>query len=189
MVRRASRLRIAGAAVAALVLLVSADRVPPAGRVTAAVGSSTHNDSRVPPFTLFAWVSPPPESTTQARMHEYADAGLDVALPAWADSGRREDNLARFAWAAERGVRCIAWDRRLYGVRFPDSLAALDSVVADYRDQPGFLAYYFEDEPQPETFPHWASFHAALAERDRPHFSFNNLLRRQAFQTRSSWEK
>ena len=111
-----------------------------------------------------------------------------MAVPAWADSGRREDNLARFSWGAAHGVRCIAWDRRLYDVAFPDSLEALDEVVADYRDEPGFLAYYFEDEPTPKRFPLIAQFHAALRQRDSAHVSFNNLLGRAGFDTRAEWE-
>jgi len=187
MSRRASRLRAVWAALAAALLLVSADRMPRSGRVTAAIGSAAPADPRLPDFALFGWVSPPPESTTEARIAEYADAGFDVALPAWADSGRREDNLARFAWAAAHGVRCIAWDRRLNQVRFPDPLEALDSVVADCKNHPGFLAYYFEDEPVEKDFPLWARFQSALAERDSSHVSFNNLAGRQSFLTRDAW--
>lgn len=185
---RMGRPLAAGAALAALALLASADRETRFPRVSAARGANAPSDPRLPAFTLFGWVSPPPESTSEARLAEYAGAGLNVALPAWGDSGRRADNLARFAWAALHGVRCIAWDRRLAAVRFPDTTAALDSVVADYRDQPGFLGYYFDDEPPPERFPLMAQFHAALRERDPEHVAFNNLYGLHVFGTRARWE-
>lgn len=185
-----ARLLGASVALATLALLVAADRAPRPGRVAAPRASAAPLDPRLPDFTLFGWVSPPVESTSSERLAEYAGAGLNVAIPAWGDSGRGEDNLRRMAWAAEHGVRCIAWDRRLYGVRFddPKDLAPLDSVAADYRDRPGFLAYYFEDEPPAENFPELARFHAALRERDPAHISFNNLLGRYAFATRAAWE-
>lgn len=190
MSRRGARLLAATTALGALALLASADRAPVPGRVTAARASAAPRDPRLPEFTLFGWVSPPPESTSELRIAEYAGAGLNVALPAWGDSGRREDNLTRFALAAQHGVRCIAWDRRLYDVNFyePGGLAPIDSVVADYRDEPGFLAYYFDDEPHPPRFPLLARFHAALRERDPAHVSFNNLLGRYSFPTRAAWE-
>src|SRR5436189_3705316 len=68
--------------------------------------------SALPRFTLFGWVSPPNESTTTERIQELAGAGLNVALPAWADSGRRDANLRRLHFAADYGVRCLAWDER-----------------------------------------------------------------------------
>lgn len=173
-----------------LALSAALDHPPRAGRVMAATAAAWSYESRVPPFVLFGWVSPPVESTTSERMAEYRGAGLDVALPAWADSGRREDNLARFARAASNGVACIAWDRRLGDVRFgePGGLAAMDSVVADCRDHPGFLAYYFEDEPPAAHFPMLARYHAALRARDPANFSFNNLLGRGSFPDRAAWE-
>ena len=179
----------ATAALATLVMLGAGDRAPLPGRVVAARAAAAPLDPRIPEFTLFGWVSPPPESTTDARIAEYAGAGLNVAVPAWGDSGRREDNLARFGWAAAHGVRCIAWDRRLYNVNFEKNyLAPLDSVVDDYRDHPGFLAYYFDDEPFPDRFPLLAKFHEALRARDSAHVSFNNLIGRSYFPTRAAWE-
>jgi hypothetical protein len=61
-------------------------------------------------------------------------------------------------------------------------------VVAAYQDQPGFLAYYFDDEPPRDRFPLMARFHAALRTRDTAHISFNNLFGRNGFATRAEWE-
>jgi hypothetical protein len=182
------------AAACALALLTSAgERSPAPARVSAPRAALPSPTSPVPDFVLFGWVSPPVESTTAARYLEMKGCGLDVALPAWADSGRREDNLARFGYAAESNVRCLAWDRRLQAVRFNRSggilgEAVLDSVVADYRIQPGFLGYYFTDEPAAEDFWSLGRYHAALKARDPAHISFNNLLGRGAFATRAEWE-
>ncbi|HUK63448.1 MAG TPA: hypothetical protein VLV15_08945, partial [Dongiaceae bacterium] len=173
----------------AVILLVAADRAPRPGRVVAGRAAAARSD-HLPPFTLFGWVSPPPESTTVARIGEYAGCGLNVAVPAWGDSGRLEDNRFRMNAAATVGVRCIAWDRRLEAVTFdPDTRqGALDSVAADYRDQPGFLAYYFEDEPRASDFPWLARFFAAMRARDPDHPSFDNLLGPAVFSSRAEWE-
>ncbi len=141
-------------------------------------------------FALFGWVSPPVDSTSVARMTELGGIALNLALPAWDDSGRLADNRQRMAFAATRGVRCLAWDRRLVGVDFsrPSDGATLDSVVADYRYDPGFLGYYFTDEPAPAEFPLLARFYAELAARDPDHPCFDNLLGRAAFASRAEWE-
>src|SRR4029077_11200343 len=127
-----------------VVLLISADHAPRAGRVSAGKAAVTHSTA-LSGFVLFGWVSPPPESTTAARVAEYAGCGLNVAVPAWGDSGRLADNRLRMNAGAAVGVKCIAWDRRLESVTFdPDTHHdLLDSVAADYRGQPGFPAYYF----------------------------------------------
>jgi hypothetical protein len=145
----------------------------------------------IPPFTLFGWVSPPIEQTTAERIAELAGAGLNVMLPAWDDAGRLADTRVRTSLAAAHGVRCLAWDRRLDRVDFedPSTLTAIDSVVADYRDDPGFLGYYFTDEPQPPEFPRLAAFYSALRARDPVHPAFDNLLGRSAFGSRTEWER
>jgi hypothetical protein len=171
------------------VLPAAADRGRPPARVNAgraAVARST----LLPDFTLFGWVSPPVESTTTARIAEYAGCGLNVAVPAWGDSGKLEDNRFRMNAAAGVGVRCIAWDRRLENVKFdPDSaLDLIDSVAADYHAQPGFLAYYFEDEPRPERFAFLGRFFAEFRAKDPDHPSFDNLLGPAVFPSLADWQ-
>jgi hypothetical protein len=171
----------------AVVLLSAADAARgPGGAGKAAVARS----NALSGFVLFGWVSPPPESTTSARLAEYAGCGLNVAVPAWGDSGRLEDNRFRMNAGAAAGVKCIAWDRRLEAVRFdPDTaIDLIDSVAADYRGQPGFLAYYFDDEPAPARFPDLARFFAALRTKDPDHPAFDNLLGPAAFASRAAWE-
>src|ERR1700675_2028918 len=105
----------------------------------------------MPEFAIFGWVSPPADSTTDARVAEMAGAGMNLALPAWEDSGRTLDNLTRLDYAAAHGLRCIIWDRRFerfltLGVETPAGGALIDSIVADYRDRPAFAGYYLGDE-------------------------------------------
>src|SRR5262245_11934510 len=66
----------------------------------------------VPRFALFGWVSPPAESTTDARVAELAGTGMNLMLPAWDDSGHTADNLARLDFAAAHGLRCLIWESR-----------------------------------------------------------------------------
>jgi len=173
-----------------VLLMGAADRMPPPARVSAAHAAANGAPAEVPPFVLFGWVSPPLERSSPERIAELAGCGLTLAMPAWADSGERADNLARLDAAAEVGARGLIVDRRLRDVRFdtPEGDSVLDNVVADYRDRPGFLGWYFTDEPAPDEFPLLARYHAALSARDPGHLVFNNLLGRGAFPTRAAWE-
>src|SRR5262249_40604924 len=143
----------------------------------------------LPRFALFGWVSPPNESTSAARIAELAGAGLNVALPAWADSGRLSDNLRRLRYAADHGVRCLAWDERFARVYNQGAaMAMVDTIVADYAGEPGFLGYYFTDEPAPDEFPLLARIYADLAARDPVHPAWNDLRGLYGFGNRGAWE-
>jgi hypothetical protein len=145
--------------------------------------------AQLPPFTLFGWVSPPNDSTTAARIQELAGAGLNVALPAWADSGHLADNLRRVHYAADAGVRCLAWDDRFDRIyNQHESIALLDTIVADYASEPGFLGYYFTDEPQPVDFPLLGTIYADLRARDPVHPAFDDLLGIGAFADVDAWK-
>ena len=71
-----------------------------------AVAQARLASASLPRFALFGWVSPPNDSTTDARIAELAGAGLDVALPAWADSGRFEVRFTT-AGASDESVQDI----------------------------------------------------------------------------------
>lgn len=144
-------------------------------------------------FVTFGWVSPPASLTTDARIAEMAEAGLTLAVPAWNDSGRREDNLARLDFAAAHGLRCIIWDARFdrFETLDPGSAAGgalLDSIVADYRDRPAFFGYYLGDEPPRDIWPLLESIAGPLRQRDPAHPAWNNLLGRGSFVSREDWE-
>jgi hypothetical protein len=144
-------------------------------------------------FRLFAWVSPPVESTTSVRLAEMAEAGLNLAMPAWADSGRREDNLERLDFAAAHGIQCLIWDRRFerfltLDLHSPEGGALLDSIVADYSSHPGFFGYYLGDEPPTAQFWFLSELFVALRARDPVHPAWNNLLGPSSFATLSDWE-
>jgi hypothetical protein len=135
-------------------------------------------------------VSPPVDSTSLARIQELAGAGINVALPAWGDSGRRGDNQKRTQFAAGCGVKCIAWDERFVRIYIDqESIALLDTIVADYANDPGFLAYYFTDEPQPKDFPLLARIYADLRARDPVHPAFDNLYGVGPYPDRAAWER
>src|SRR5206468_7533231 len=117
---------------------------------------------------------------------EIGAAGLNLMLPAFEDSGRAADNRARLALARAEGLRCIVWDRRFDRLdpATPRGAALLDSIVADYRDDPAFFGYYLGDEPPIASFPRLAAVYAALRARDPVHTAWNNLSGRPGFATR-----
>ena len=144
-------------------------------------------------FVTFGWVSPPASLTTDARVAEMAEAGLTLAMPAWNDSGRREDNIARLDFAAAHGLRCLLWDARFgrFETLDPSSAAGgalLDSIVADYRDRLAFFGYYLGDEPPRSIWPLLESIAGPLRQRDPAHPAWNNLLGRGSFVSRAAWE-
>ena len=166
---------------------VQARAAPSAGRL--APGAARQAAASLPRFALFGWVSPPNESTTAGRMQEMAGAGLNVALPAWGDNGRFADNVRRFRFAADNGVRCLAWDDRFERVYFGGAgMALLDTIVADYANEPGFLGYYFTDEPPASDFPLLTTIYSDLAARDPVHPAWDNLNGLKGFPNRAAWE-
>ena len=147
----------------------------------------------VPKFALFGWVSPPAESTTDARIAELAGAGMNLMLPAWEDSGRTADNLARLDLAAAHGAKCLIWEARFerfltLDVNTPAGQALLDSIVATYSSHPAFAGYYLGDEPPVSLFPLLGKLHAALRIHDPEHPAWNDLLGLSSFTTLAQWE-
>ena len=134
----------------------------------------------VPRFTLFGWVSPPAGETTADRYAELAAVGMNVAVLAWDDPQERDGNLVRLDLAAAVGIRCLLADRRFdrvgaLGIDTPEAGVVLDSIVADYRDHPGFLGYYLGDEPHSDRWPNLTKAFTALRARDPDHPPWNNL--------------
>jgi hypothetical protein len=145
-------------------------------RARAPAGASRTATASLPLFTLFGWVSPPNDSTTPARIAEMADLCLNVAMPAWSDSGHLADNLRRIRYAAAYGIRCLAWDDRFDRIyNDGEGIALLDTIVADYANEPGFLGYYFTDEPPESDFPLLAKIYADLRARDPIHPAYDNM--------------
>jgi len=148
--------------------------------------------SAVPRFTLFGWVSPPPDQTTPARYAEMASVGMNVALPAWDDPHDRDENLRRLDLAAAHGMRCFVADERFstvvaLGVDTPEALARIDSIVADYRHHPAFLGYYLGDEPKSDAWPVLQKLFPALRARDPDHPAWNNLAGIRGFGDSALW--
>ncbi|NOT35372.1 MAG: hypothetical protein HOP12_14605 [Candidatus Eisenbacteria bacterium] len=144
-----------------------------------------------PRFVLFGWVSPPPESTTRARIDEMAELGLNLMLPPENDAGRPPDNHARLSHATASGLQCLVFDDRLaaafgLGLETPAGSALLDSAAAAYRGSAAFLGWYLGDEPTPPWAPQ-RSVHEALRSRDPSHLTWNNLLGPASFATDSQW--
>ena len=175
------RHRAAGAALAAVLLFAPDDRPPAAGRIEGRAAATAKLEAgSLAPFMLFGWVSPPVQSSTGARVAEYAGAGLALMLPAWLDSGLVSDNLARLDFAAANHLSCLIWDQRFERFMTLDPLspaggARLDSITSDYAHRPGFAGYYLGDEPPASEFPLLASLHAALRARDPAHPAWNDL--------------
>lgn len=158
-----------------------------------AAGSPARASGQVPlpSFVLFGWLSPPAESTTDARVAEMAELGLNLMLPSQADSGVPADNLRRLDLAAAHGMQALLVDNRLpraYRLGFvsPQGAAIVDSVAATYRNHPAFLGWYLGDEPRP-PWDTLSVFHQELQKRDPRALTWNNLLGPTAFATETQW--
>lgn len=192
---RIARWSITLAAALALAFAVAAGDEPRRpGRITAAVGAAS-TVTALDDFVLFGWLAPPLAFSQPERLAELAAAGLDLVLPSYDSTGRiegrREDVLARLDAAEALGLRCIVWDDRFealarWGIESAPGQARIDSIVADYRDRPGFLAYYLGDEPA-RPWRWLPLLHRELRERDPAHPAWNNLLGRVSFPDRESW--
>lgn len=136
----------------------------------------------LPRFALFGWVAPPIDQTTPERYQQMADAGFNVTVLAWEDPGTPGFNRQRLA-VTPAGLRNLLLDNRLDLVHEDDapSLVVLDSIVAAYRDDPGFLGYYLGDEPGVARYPRLAEWFRLLRARDPLHPAWNNLLGRSMF--------
>jgi hypothetical protein len=141
-------------------------------------------------FTLFGWLSPPPESTTADRVGEMAGLSFNLTLPAQHDAGRVADNLQRLDWARDHGMRCLIWDDRMNGAWhwLPTFEDTLDQIVADYKDHPAFWGYYLGDEPPSWEWPLLQRLRAALRARDPVHPAWNNLIGRVMYPSRAAYE-
>ena len=141
-------------------------------------------------FVLFGWVSPPVDSTSEARIAEMEALGLNLLLPAWLDEGCPGANLERLDWAAAYGQRCLIWDSRLMGAVawMPSFEDTLDDIVAAYRDHPGLWGYYLGDEPARSLWPLLSRLREALRSRDPAHPAWNNLFGRVNFADRGEFE-
>ena len=187
--------RVAAVSLLGMFGMAPGDPPAPPGRVIAAPAASTREAGAASSgFVTFGWVSPPASVTTDARVAEMEAAGLTLMMPAWDDSGRREDNLVRLDLAAAHGLRCLIWDARFDRFRRLDAGSAgggvlLDSIVADYRDHPAFLGYYLGDEPGREDWPLLESLAVPLRQRDPAHPAWNNLCGRAGFPDRAAWER
>ena len=135
-----------------------------------------------------------PSPRTDARIAELAGAGLNVALPAWNDSGTRSrDNLARLDLArrarhALPGVGRAASTRVVtLGIDTAAGGALLDSIVADYRDAARrSSAATSATSPARARSPLLGARPRALRARDPAHPAWNNLLGRAAFASRAA---
>ena len=175
----------------ATLLAAPGDRAPRGS--TAGVRAHVPPAPGVPEFALFGWVSPPADSTDLNRMTELAGTGMNLALPAWDDSGKTADNLHRLDLAAATGMKCLIWERRFerfltLDVKTPAGQALLDSIVATYRSHPAFAGYYLGDEPPVAEFPLLADLHAQLRIHDPDHPAWNNLIGPSSFPTHAAWE-
>lgn len=176
----------------ALVTGFRSDRPAASGRVGAlrAAAFAPPGTASLPRFALFGWVSPPREFATAERYAELAEAGFDVTVLAWEDSGTVEDNQARLDFTRPLGVRNLILDMRLDRLvhDMPSTFGIVDTVVETYRDDPALLGYYLGDEPTEERFEWLGRAFRLFRESDPAHPAWNNLRGLQAFGSLEQWQ-
>ena len=167
------------------------DRLAPLGaqpldRISAAPSAGTN----LPEFPIFGWVSPPLSETTFERFSEMAHAGFNLVLPAIDDTGGLADSRLQLEAAAANGMKCLVWDNRFteLDIQVPTVIAAMDSILADYRDHPAVAGYYLGDEPPRTLFNTLAAVHDLIRRLDPKNPGWNNLLGRQSFRTVAALE-
>lgn len=143
----------------------------------------------LPRFALFGWVSPPLDQTTPERYAELAGAGFNTTVLAWGDSGALADNRARLDASRPVGVRNLILDIRLARFRAADTTThgVVDTVVADYANDPALLGWYLGDEPPDTSFAFLGALFERFRRADAVHPAWNNLLGRAGFATREAW--
>ncbi len=174
----------------ALVAGFRSDRPPAVGRVAALRAAiAPPGTAALPRFALFGWVSPPRDHATAERYAELAEAGFDVTVLAWEDSGTVADNRARLDFTRPLGVRNLILDMRLDRLvhDMPSTFGIVDTVAATYRDDPALLGYYLGDEPTEERFAWLGRAFELFRQADPAHPAWNNLLGPAPFASRSAW--
>lgn len=176
----------------ALVAGFRSDRPPAVGRVTALRAAiAPPGTAALPRFALFGWVSPPRDHATAERYAELAEAGFDVTVLAWEDSGTVADNRARLDFTRPLGVRNLILDMRLDRLvhDMPSTFGIVDTVAATYRDDPALLGYYLGDEPTEERFAWLGRAFELFRQADPAHPAWNNLRGLQAFASVEEWQR
>ncbi|MBI5170497.1 MAG: T9SS type A sorting domain-containing protein [Candidatus Eisenbacteria bacterium] len=174
----------------ALAAAAAGDRAVSPRRVAAPVSAASLVPADLPRFALFGWVSPPEGFDTPERYAELAEAGFNVVMPAWQDSGGEAANRRRLDLARPLGLRCLLVDVELdlYTATDPATARWADTVVARYTGDPALLGWYLGDEPEAARMPRLREWFDALRERSPSLAPYNNLFGRMAFASREEWE-
>ena len=128
--------------------------------------------SAVYPITY--WYGIRKEHLCRERLIEAQNAGFNLIECAY----DTETNLQVLAWCAELGLRANVQDARM-GVALegkPGWEAALDGMIADYRDCPALNRFFVRDEPMDDYFPTLGRVVDYLHEHDPIHGEYINLL-------------
>lgn len=190
---RALRRIALGLTAIALLVGFRGDRARRSGSVTASrsVADAPPGTASLPRFALFGWVSPPREFATAERYAELAEAGFDVTVLAWQDSGTVADNQDRLSFTRSHGVRNLILDQRFDRMihDMPSTYSIVDSIIATYPDDPALLGYDLGDEPTADRFEWLARAFALLRALDPAHPAWNNLFGMNPFATRDGWRR
>ncbi len=144
----------------------------------------------LPRFALFGWVSPPAGFSTTERYAELAATGFNLTVLAWDDSGTATQNRERLELTRNLGLKHLMLDNDLDSIFIdrPETFALADTIVARYREEPGFLGYYLGDEPPASAFGRLGEWFEMLRQRDPAHPAWNALGPRGAFPDNAAFQ-
>ncbi len=102
-------------------------------------------------FPISYWCGPPEKFVTQERYNEIHDANFTVAFPACGAFGDRCNEPYRiltYCKQAKLKAFIIAPGMPL-AINSPETRAAADRIIAQYRGEPALAGYFLADEPGP----------------------------------------
>jgi hypothetical protein len=147
------------------------------------------------PFIISYWCGPPPSETTLARYEEIAEAGFNVAFPAfdpaWDNSreGLGDEHNRKFLDLCQKvGIKGMIWagvplkDHNPSGwspptrQEMPLLERQLDDIISTYSKHPALLGYFLSDEPGVDKFARLGVINQYLLRKDPRHLPYINVL-------------
>src|SRR4051812_34173788 len=127
-------------------------------------------------FPISYWCGPPEKFVTQERYDEIRSANFTIAFPACGGAtDAMNHQILAYCQHAKLKAYIIAPGMPQV-VNSPETKAAADKIIAEYRSEPALAGYFLADEPGPSAFASLGTVAAYFREKDPGHPVFINLL-------------